>query len=174
MIIRKATLEDAQAISKLVGLGEREGQLLPRSYEAIRASIDDWIVAEDNQGVIGCGSLVDMGPTLSEVRSLAVDPAFRKHGIGAQIVQALIEQARQREVPIVFALTRAVPFFENLGFSVTVKEDFPEKVWRDCVVCPVRYACDEVAVARPVEPGEMAVFTTRAIPRASLSTVVNR
>ncbi len=154
MIILKATSEDARAISELVGLGEREGQLLPRSLESIRDSIENWVVAEENASVLGCGSLAEMGPTLSEVRSLAVTPEYRKHGIGAQIVAALMDEARARGVPTVFALTRAVAFFENLGFTVTVREDFPEKVWRDCMICPVRNACDEVAVVHPIASGQ--------------------
>ncbi len=155
--IRKADLRDAQAISELVNLGEREGQLLPRTLDSIRESISDWVVAAEGAQVVGCGSLVEMGPTLSEVRSLAVAPSHRKSGLGSLLVRALIDEARDRRVPVVFALTRAVPFFERLGFATTVKEDFPEKVWRDCMICPVRNACDEVAVVRPVgEPIQIA------------------
>lgn len=148
--IRKATKWDAEAISELVNLGEREGQLLPRSLESIQESIADWVVATEDERVVGCGSLVEMGPTLSEVRSLAVSPSHRKSGLGSLLVRTLIDCARERGIPVVFALTRAVPFFAKLGFSVTVKENFPEKVWRDCAICPVRNACDEVAVVLPV------------------------
>lgn len=157
-MIRRAVKDDTYQISQLVNLGEREGQLLPRSLDSIRESIGDWIVAAEKNRIIGCGSLVEMGPTLSEVRSLAVAPEYRKHGIGGQLVEALIAAAREREIPTVFALTRAVPFFEKLGFTVTVKDDFPEKVWRDCLICPVRHACDEVAVVRPVEDGSVVVW----------------
>ncbi len=148
MIIRKATSNDTEQISQLVNLGEGEGQLLPRSFASIRASIADWAVAEQTGEIVGCASLIEIGPTLMEVRSLAVSPAHRKHGIGAQLVLALIAEARDRNIPTVFALTRAVAFFEKIGFATTVKEDFPEKVWRDCMICPVREACDEVAVVR--------------------------
>lgn len=148
--IRKATLGDAQQISELVELGVREGQLLPRAPEAIRASINDWIVAEEKRRIVGCGSLLEMSPVLSEVRSLAVAPEYRKNGVGARIVDALVDEARARGIPTVFALTRAVPFFEKRGFTVTAKDHFPEKVWRDCSVCPVRFDCDETAVVKTV------------------------
>ena len=149
--IRKATPADASGIADLVNQGEREGQLLPRSIESIRASIDDWIIVLDGDRIVGVGSLLEMGNTLSEVRSLAVAPDYRKHGIGAQIVNALIDLARERKIPTVFALTRAVLFFEKLGFIITDKENFPEKVWRDCSICPVQFACDEVAMVRSVD-----------------------
>lgn len=150
IVTRKATLADATAIADLVNLGEHEGQLLPRSLEFIRASVGDWIVAEDRENIVGAGSLLEMSAVLSEVRSLVVAPAYRQNGVGAKIVAALVEEARARGIATVFALTRAVPFFEKLEFSVTEKGNFPEKVWRDCAICPVRHACDEVAVVKAV------------------------
>ncbi len=148
---RKATLADADEIARLVDLGVQEGQLLPRAPEAIRASINDWIVAEASARAIGAGSLLEMTPVLAEVRSLVVAPEYRKYGLGGKIVLALVEEARVRGVPTVFALTRAVKFFERLGFVVTDKENFPEKVWRDCWICPVRFNCDEIAMVMQVK-----------------------
>ena len=149
-IIRSAQPDDAQKIFELVNYGEREGQLLPRTLDAIRENIGDWVVAASAGDIIGVGSLGEMGPTLVEVRSLAVAPAYRKNGVGIKIVEALVQEAQARGMKVVFALTRAVPFFEKAGFNVTEKENFPEKVWRDCLICPVRHACDEVAVVRTV------------------------
>jgi amino-acid N-acetyltransferase len=150
IILRRATLADAQGIAELVSIGEREGQLLPRSLDAIRASIGDWIVAMDDGRIAGAGSLIEMTSSLSEVRSLVVAPEYRMHGVGARITNALVELARERNIPTVFTLTRAVLFFEKLGFNITEKENFPEKVWRDCSICPVQFACDEVAMVRSV------------------------
>lgn len=150
IIIRRATLDDARGIADLVNLGEREGQLLPRSIESICATIDDWIIAEERGRIVGVGSLVEMNHALVEVRSLAVAPAYRQCGIGSKIVNALVDAARARGRPTVFALTRAVLFFEKLGFIITDKENFPEKVWRDCSICPVQFACDEVAMVKSI------------------------
>ena len=145
-IIRQATERDVQPIADVVTANARRGQLLPRSAENIRASLRNWLVAEVDGQVVGIGSLLDMSPTLVEVRSLAVLPAFRSYGIGGMLVRGLVERARARGIPTVFALTRAVPVFERLGFVVTSTERFPEKVWKDCVICPLRERCDEIAV----------------------------
>ena len=145
-IIRQATERDVQPIADVVTANARHGQLLPRSAENIRASLRTWMVAEVDGRVVGIGSLLDMSPTLVEVRSLAVLPAYRSYGIGGLLVCDLVERARIRGIPTVFALTRAVPFFERLGFVVTATERFPEKVWKDCVICPLRERCDEIAV----------------------------
>jgi amino-acid N-acetyltransferase len=145
-ILRPATDADVQAIADIVNEHARQGHLLPRSADNVRASLPNWLVAEIDGVIVGIGSLVEMSPTLVEVRSLAVLPAYRSYGVGGLIVRGLVEQARRRSIPTVFALTRAVPFFERLGFVVTDKQDFPEKVWKDCVVCPLQQCCDETAV----------------------------
>ena len=145
-IIRSATERDVQAIADVVTANARHGQLLPRSAENIRASLPNWLLAEVDGRVVGIGSLLDMSPTLVEVRSLAVLPAYRSYGIGGLLVGGLVDRARARGIPTVFALTRAVPFFERMSFAITDRERFPEKVWTDCVICPLRERCDEIAV----------------------------
>ncbi|MCS7290804.1 MAG: GNAT family N-acetyltransferase [Roseiflexus sp.] len=146
IIVRRAEEEDVDAIAAIVAENARQGHLLPRSVDNIRATLSSWLVAEVDGNIAGIGSLVQMSPTLVEVRSLAVVPEYRGLGIGQAIVRGLVDEARRRGFPKVFALTRAVPFFERLGFRVTAKEDFPEKVWRDCAMCPLQHACDETAM----------------------------
>ena len=144
--IRPASDADVQSIADIVNQHARQGHLLPRSAENIRASLSTWLVAEMADALVGVGSLVEMSPILVEVRSLAVLPAYRSYGVGGLLVRGLVVRARERGIPMVFALTRAVPFFERLGFTVTDKERFPEKVWTDCAVCPLQNCCDETAV----------------------------
>ncbi|HWQ11989.1 MAG TPA: GNAT family N-acetyltransferase [Roseiflexaceae bacterium] len=144
--VRPASEADIPAIVAIVAEHVRQGHLLPRSAENIRASLPTWLVAEVGGAVVGIGSLLQMTPVLAEIRSLAVLPAYRSYGVGAAIVRGLVAEARRRGFLTVFALTRAVPFFEKLGFTVTGHERFPEKVWRDCVLCPLQQRCDETAV----------------------------
>ncbi|MDW8396248.1 MAG: argininosuccinate synthase [Anaerolineae bacterium] len=152
--IRPALPADVPAIAALIAQNVRRGGLLPRSEANIRAHLGNFLVAEDEAtgAVVGCGSLLPTTPTLVELRSLAVDERARGAGVGAKLVAALVEQARQREFGTIFALTRAVRFFEKCGFAVAPKEVFPEKVWNDCVQCPMLENCDEVAVMMPLHP----------------------
>jgi amino-acid N-acetyltransferase len=46
------------------------------------------------------------------------------------------------------SLTYERRFFEKLAFEVVEKEALPLKVWSDCVRCPKRDNCDEIAVLR--------------------------
>ncbi len=152
MRIRKATLHDGPAIHALVTDYARRGEVLPRTLSEIYETIRAWMVAEEEGQIIGCGALVILDADLAEVRSLAVAPAYQGNGIGRKIVEALIEEGKALGVTTIFALTRAVPFFERLGFAVTEKERFPRKIWRDCLKCPLFPHCDETAVVKTAKP----------------------
>jgi amino-acid N-acetyltransferase len=147
MKLRRATLADAQAITDLVNYWFRTtGDVLPRSLDSVCESIRSWVVVEDEQGIAGCGALVVLGPELAEVRSVVIRPGRQGNGVGRTIVEQLLIDAEEIRVPTVFTLTKAVGFFEKLGFAVTEMERFPRKVWKDCVHCAKFPECDEVAM----------------------------
>ncbi len=144
--LRSALAHDAEGIAALVDTYASRGELLPRSLREIHTTIEDWVVALMEQHVIGCGSLISYSPLYTEIRSLAVLDRYTGQGIGKALVNELIHMARERGVNRLFALTRAVPFFECIGFKHSPNMQFPEKVWRDCMLCSRQDDCDEVAV----------------------------
>jgi amino-acid N-acetyltransferase len=156
IVICKPTVDDVAGLVDLVNRYARQGDLLPRTPGAIRTTLSDWVIGKQGDEVVACGSLLMYTAVLAEVRSLAVADQAQGMGIGHQIVEALIAEARQRHIPTLFALTRAVPFFQRLGFSITEKEFFPQKVWNDCVICPLKDHCDEVAVVLSVNEKQEA------------------
>ena len=147
-----AKAEDVEGIVALVNHHARLGQLLPRSIQSVSSTIENWIVAEADGQISGCVSLLRYTSGLVEVRSLAVGDSLRGLGIGSKLMQELLETARRRDIPTLFALTRVVGFFERFGFRVTDRSFFPEKVWHDCQQCPLRHNCDETAVALDLNP----------------------
>lgn len=153
MNIRPARESDIPAILRLVSDHARRGDLLPRTALSIRDTLGDWLVGVHPDGdLVACVSLFYYTPYLAEVRSLAVSDRVKGQGWGSSIVRALIYEARQRQVPTLFALTRAVQFFQKVGFKITVKERFPQKVFRDCSICPLLENCDETAVVLELSP----------------------
>jgi N-acetylglutamate synthase-like GNAT family acetyltransferase len=145
--LRQAIPSDVSGISRLVEIHARDGEILPRSEDAIRESISNWVVVTHGTKILACGSLLPYTSTLVEIRSLVVDDSYKRNGLGTMAVNALITKARQNGFETLFALTRTVPFFEHLGFAQIDKATFPEKIWRDCQQCPIRENCDEQAVA---------------------------
>lgn len=145
-IVRPAAMEDAVAIAGIVNQWASLGRMLFRRVEEVERSIRDFVVLQDDGVVSGCGALALYGADLAEVRSLAVLPQMQRGGGGAAIVRHLLAAAAQLGVQRVFAFTYVPAFFEKLGFDVVPPETLPQKAWRDCIHCPKRTNCDEIAV----------------------------
>ena len=103
--------------------------------------------------IVACAALRLLWRDLGEVRSLAVRPDAHGKGLGAALVAAVVGDARALGLPRIIALTREVGFFQRCGFGAEQREAIPRKVWTDCVRCPKRHACDEVAMTLDLVPG---------------------
>jgi N-acetylglutamate synthase-like GNAT family acetyltransferase len=147
--IRSAHVQDLDALEAFImGYGS-DGTLLPRSRSNLLHYMRDFRVAVDAKGrLVGCGALQLVNDGLAELRSIAVDPAWRGSGIGSDIVRALLDDAQRMGIARVFCLTRRLSFFSRLGFVPVQMERFPEKVWNDCRLCPRRDSCDETAMEK--------------------------
>lgn len=155
--LRRAVVGDVPGIAGVMARYVEEGTLLPRSIGELYRAIPEFHVALDRAGkVIACAALRILWMDLGEVRSLAVTPEAQGLGLGAALVKATLDDARARGLTRVIALTKEVPFFERVGFSVVERDDLPRKVWTDCVACPKRHACDEVAVEIELVEGAAA------------------
>ncbi len=146
-MIRKAILQDARQIHKLLLNYAKDGLVLPRSLMEIFESIRDFYVFVDNERVVGAAALNICWEDLAEVRSLVVHQDFGGRGIGGHLVEACISEARQLGIGRVFALTYQQTFFEKLGFTVIEKSELPQKIWGDCIKCAKFPECDEIALS---------------------------
>ncbi len=145
--LRRARVEDVPGIAGVMARYVEEGTLLPRSIGELYRAVPEFHVALSAEGkILACAALRILWMDLGEVRSLAVTPEAQGLGLGAALVRATLDDARARGLARVIALTKEVLFFERVGFSVVERDDLPRKVWTDCVACPKRHACDEVAV----------------------------
>lgn len=164
MRTREAILPDAEQIHQLISGHFESGTLLPRSFAEICENVRDFVVAEDQGRIIGCGALHLYGIHLAEIRSITVDPAYQKKGAGVLLVKALLRQAEKHHVNSVCLFTRIPEFFSRMGFSIVTREDIPDKLYKDCCVCPKLNCCDEVAMVR----GEVPSFAILRQPSSSL------
>ncbi len=79
------------------------------------------------------------------------------------LVSYLLKKARLLQLNRVIVLTRVPDFFEQQGFSHCSKESLPEKVMKDCEICPRLANCDELAMDFRLEPSdERLIFCTNA------------
>ena len=162
-MIRPATIHDVPRIQQIINSHAELGKMLFKNLAQLYESIRDFAVYETEGRILGCTALTIIWADLAEVRSLAVDGACHGQGIGRQLVEWSIDEARRLHIRKVMALTYEQGFFEKLGFEVVTKETLPLKVWSDCVRCPKRDSCDEIAVLRTLSDVPV-VEVPQAIP----------
>lgn len=150
MLVRKARLQDASNVFDLVNSLSGDGTLLKRAFAEICENIRDFTVAESDGNVfLGCGALHFYGPHLCEVRSIVVKPEAKGKGAGGHILAALLEEAEEHGIQSVCLFTRIPDFFFKYGFrTVEDKSELPDKVFKDCQLCPRLHRCDEVSMVR--------------------------
>ena len=144
--IRSARPADIPAVQGLINGFAADGLMLSRTLTELYENLRDFYVCEQAGEVLGCVALHVIWSDLAEVKSLAVAPQLHGKGVGSDLVQAALEEARRLEIPRVFALTFRAHFFERLGFHCIEKHDLPQKIWGECIRCAKFPDCNEQAV----------------------------
>ena len=118
VLVRPARTADVRAIRSLVApLAERR-VLLNKEAVAYYESVGDFVVAEVDGRVVGCGALHVLWEDLGEVRTLAVDPSVLGRGVGSALLGRLTERAVALGLSRLFCLTFETAFFMRHGFEV--------------------------------------------------------
>jgi amino-acid N-acetyltransferase len=115
--VRRARTNDVAAIRALVDRYAGDRILLGKDLVTLYEDVPDFRVALDGDRVVGCGAVHVMWKDMAEVRTIAVDPACRRTGIGTAIVAELLRTAADLGVDQVFCLTFEIDFFARLGFE---------------------------------------------------------
>ena len=125
--------------------------LLPRAEAwriTVQKTLRDFFVCRRDGEVAGCAALHISWQGLGEVRSLAVVEQAQGGGVGRELLESCLEEARALGMTRVFVLTYVPEFFQKFGFALTPKESLPHKVWADCLNCHKFPDCDEVALIK--------------------------
>ncbi len=87
---------------------------------------DQWkmfVVARDGSKVIGCGGS-EPYQFAAIIRSIAVDPSYRKQGIGRRIVRQLIDRLASRGLREFYLLTvDGEEYFRKRGFKTIDRDE---------------------------------------------------
>ena len=117
-LVRRARTSDVPAMKSLVDTYAGSGRkLLAKELVSLYEDVQEFRVAELDGEVVACGALHVLWGDLGEIRTLAVHPDRRGHGIGALVIEELIDTARELGLSRLFALTFHTAFFERHGFS---------------------------------------------------------
>jgi len=152
--IRNASFADAREIFAMIK--RHPDVLVPRPMSDILENIDRFIVCEHAGKVVGTVSwaiLPEIGsakhPSV-EIKSVAVDAAYRKQGVGAALVKKAIGRVRKLTPEQIVVLTFTPAFFHKLVFHEVPKEKLMYKLYTGCLNCSKYdspFTCPEVAMS---------------------------
>lgn len=117
IIVRPARSGDIVAIRNLLQPLVEQRILLGKDLAILYGAVQEFVVAEANGVLIGCGALHVIWEDLGEVRTLLVRDDWLHHGVGRAIVDRLEENAATLGLSRLFCLTFEVEFFSRRGFS---------------------------------------------------------
>jgi len=118
LVVRPAKTNDVKAIRSLVDSYAAPGQMLSKETVTLYESVQEFVVAEVDGVVVGCGALHILWEDLAEVRTMAVKKEFNRQGIGHKILEEIIARAGEVGVEKLFCLTFQTEFFGAHGFEV--------------------------------------------------------
>jgi amino-acid N-acetyltransferase len=119
--IRPAEADDVAAIKSLLVAND-----LPL------AGVDDhwrtFVIARDGARCVGCGGS-ETYPAVALIRSIAVDPAYRNHGLGRRLVRQLLDRLASRGLREFYLLTTdAEAYFKKRGFKTIERDEVPPQL----------------------------------------------
>ncbi|HEY7224215.1 MAG TPA: amino-acid N-acetyltransferase [Micromonosporaceae bacterium] len=129
--VRPARTQDVRGIRRLVDLHTADGRLLAKTTVGLYEDVQEfWVAtAEPDSPIVGCGAVHVLWEDLAEIRTVAVDPRWRGHGVGHRLVEALLDRARALGVRRVFVLTFETGFFGSFGFTEVSGTPVPPEVY---------------------------------------------
>jgi len=130
------SIDDFHEVERLIGRGQKEGLLRPRSVDQTAEVLLDgfgvWVGPGHLAGVAALrrwhGGSCDVG----EISALYTFTRFKGEGIGGQLIKRLLAEAGAREMEYVFAVTtseRAAQFFTRQGFRACAHDAVPSEKW---------------------------------------------
>jgi amino-acid N-acetyltransferase len=117
LVVRAAKTGDVKKIRKIVDGYTDERRLLFKATVTLFEAVQEFVVAELDGEVVGCGALHVLWEDLAEVRTVAVLEEMHGKGIGNQIMVKILENAKDIGVKKVFCLTFETKFFGAHGFQ---------------------------------------------------------
>jgi amino-acid N-acetyltransferase len=127
--VRRARTADVRDIRRLIDMYSADRRLLSKATVAIYEDVQEFWVADVDGTVVGCGAVHVLWEDLAEIRTVAVDEAWRGRKIGHKIVSALLDAARDLGVRRVFVLTFETGFFGSFGFTPIHGTPVPHDVY---------------------------------------------
>ena len=117
VVVRSAKTGDVKKIRKIVDAYSDQRRLLYKETVTLFEAVQEFVVAEVDGEVVGCGALHVLWEDLAEVRTVAVIESMHGQGVGHKILDQVLKNAKEIGVKKVFCLTFETKFFGAHGFE---------------------------------------------------------
>ena len=154
VVVRRARTGDVTAVRRLIDTYADDRRLLSKATVVLYEDVQEFVVAEADGVVVGCGAVHVMWADLAEVRTVAVDPGQHGRGIGSALLEQLLDRARDLGVSRVFCLTFETGFFARFGFSELEEVDVDPTVAAELLLSPDEGVAEYLDLAR-VKPNTL-------------------
>lgn len=111
--------------------------------DGVEDHVGTYVVARDHGELVGCGGS-EAYQFAALIRSIAVRPEYRRHGLGRRIVRELIDRLASRGLREFYLLTiDAEPYFRKRGFKPIDRDEVHPQLLDSA---ELRGACPDDAV----------------------------
>ncbi|MFM8869464.1 MAG: amino-acid N-acetyltransferase [Candidatus Nanopelagicus sp.] len=117
VVVRPAKTSDVKKIRAIVDTYAVERKLLSKETVTLFESVQEFVVAESDGEVVGCGALHVLWEDIAEDRTVAVVEQMHGKGVGHLILENILARAKEVGVKKVFCLTFETKFFGSHGFK---------------------------------------------------------
>jgi N-acetylglutamate synthase-like GNAT family acetyltransferase len=144
-VVRRAAPSDLGAVERLLASSD-----LP--LEGVREALPTFVVAQAGDDIVGVAGL-EVCCDNALLRSVAVHPDWRSHGVGRALVTRVISDAEARGIHALYLLTMtAERYFPSFGFHPVGRDQVPADVretseFRSACPASATVMCRECATA---------------------------
>jgi len=125
--LRNYRISDSVKIEKLAKISFPKNRTYSKSYfeKCLKKYPETFIIAENKEKIIGY-AIGQFKEDRGEIISLAIEPGFRRNGIGTTLSNFLINHFQKRGAKKISLRVRtenkiAIAFYKNLSFEVSKK-----------------------------------------------------
>lgn len=136
LVVRPARTDDVVAIRDVLQPMMVTNVLLRKDLVVLYEAVQEFVVAELDGEIVGCGALHVLWRDLGEIRSIATSPAARGKGVGHALLEKLIQQAHVLGLTRLFCLTFETEFFGRHGFEAVGEHVVDTETYREIMHSP--------------------------------------
>ena len=130
--IRSVDLDDEGTFDEIEKFCYKAG--LP-FFVPVRTNLLAQFIIRDAEGRLSAAARLEYSFSHPFVEEVAVREDLRGTGLGRMVVEAVLKEARRREIETIWAMARAPDFFRKMGFEEAQEKDLLAQLLGQCDEC---------------------------------------